>query len=131
MATFKSVSRYAAGMCDFTVHVHPAYPVEALDEGDLDDAGNCIVDGSYRLSLKLTEEVAANIQALALEAFHALSGVYEPVFFTFMVSTRNDAMDGALRRDLGAWEVVDTDTPGMTRIIQKPDAIALAERMAV
>lgn len=86
------------------VHVIPACEVEKLDEGDLDDHGNCLVDGSYKLALCLQPSDIPNIYVLAINAFHHLRPIYKIDDFRIVLSTFNPEIDRITRDDLGSWK---------------------------
>jgi hypothetical protein len=118
MATFERINEPTETAMALTIHVVPRVAEELLDEGDLDDAGFCTVDGVYPITIDIPEEHKARMHNIALEAFHALCSVYEPDDFRFIVSTANPKMDPASRRDLGHWKFIDPNPPEKTTIIQ-------------
>jgi len=118
MSTFKRLIETSPDAWNLRIHVAARVPTDELDEGDLDDAGNCTVDGTYRIGVVIPEGEASNLAAIALELFHTLCPIYKRDDFGFFVSTANANMDGTPRQDLGDWHCLRSAPYEETRINQ-------------
>jgi hypothetical protein len=85
------------------IHVFPKAPLDMLDERDLDDSGQCVVTGKYRIAVQKSANTAQSQRNQALEIFHAHNLLSDPDDYQLVVSTYNASMDRHLVADLGVW----------------------------
>ncbi|MCW3783913.1 hypothetical protein [Defluviimonas salinarum] len=101
-----------AALCDF----------DEMDADDLDAAGNCAVDGAYRLRLTDAGE-AADPKDLALDIFHHIVPIacLEDFDILIRLEKPSDSGTGWLRRDLGRQSAAVLEAPyGAESLMAEP-----------
>ena len=94
-------------MKKWIIEVTAITDAEDLDPDDLDEHGECLVDGAYRLHTDGDLAESDDPQEAALDVFHSI-GTLEDYDIIIRKETLADAGDGWLRRNLGLHEVVPT-----------------------
>lgn len=103
MPSYAPVQLYSEDQVYLIIHVFPKAPLDVIDERDLDDSGQCVVTGKYRIAVQESANPAQSQRNQALEIFHAHNLLSDPDNYLLMVSTYNPSMDRHLVADLGVW----------------------------
>lgn len=103
MMMFEPVARPSSEILDLVVHVIAAVPLADLDEGDLDDFGNCAALGKYRIGIDLCDLPHTTTFEACSSVLDRMLILYEPSLFRVIVSTFNSAIDTRVIRHLGSW----------------------------